>query len=356
MPRFRRSFVLVWLLLLPAPLLAQSGLDPSGHWEGTIQSPTQAVSIEVDLAKNARGEIVGTFGQSAAGFKGLPLTAIVVEGRSVSFKVKGGLPGVRTFKGTVAADGQSMTGDFNQRVYSTPAVPFTLTRTGNARIDAPASNAPLGQELEGTWNGTVNVGGRQKRLILRMTNRPDGPGTGSVASVEDQLEFPIATITVKAPSVTLGLPSINGSYVGNLNADGTELAGTWTQGTSTAPLTFQRATKALASLQGLWVVTSMNGQSTGDTEVVLAITADAWTSIRNGRIEERGTLKIDPASTPMTFDMVITAGSDQGKTQLGVVEVTGDTMKSKLNTPGVAPRPSDFAIQPGHYVFVARKQ
>jgi hypothetical protein len=35
----------------------------------------------------------------------LPLTGIVVEGRTVAFKVKGGLPGIRTFKGTVSADG-----------------------------------------------------------------------------------------------------------------------------------------------------------------------------------------------------------------------------------------------------------
>jgi hypothetical protein len=37
--------------------------------------------------------------------------------------------------------------------------------------------------------------------------------------------------------------SVGASYVGVLNAAGTELAGTWTQGPAVLPLTFRRAAK-----------------------------------------------------------------------------------------------------------------
>ena len=54
------------------------------------------------------------------------------------------------------------------------------------------------------------------------------------------LEIPITTITQKASSVTLDVTTVGGSYAGALNAEGTELAGTWTQGSATLPLTFRR--------------------------------------------------------------------------------------------------------------------
>jgi len=54
-----RMLLIAALLLLPArPVLAQTGVDPSGHWEGPIQVPQMEVKIEIDLAKNSKGELV----------------------------------------------------------------------------------------------------------------------------------------------------------------------------------------------------------------------------------------------------------------------------------------------------------
>jgi hypothetical protein len=103
--------LLAALLLLPPPsLLAQTAVDPSGHWEGTVQAPNMEVKIDIDLAKNSKGELAGTFGQPAQGVKGIPLPTVAVEGRSVRFVVKAG-PDVSTFVGVLSADGKSMSGD-----------------------------------------------------------------------------------------------------------------------------------------------------------------------------------------------------------------------------------------------------
>ena len=59
----RQTRLLAALLLWLAPSLrAQLPADPSGHWEGSIQAPDRDVKIEVDLAKNRKGEIAGTIG------------------------------------------------------------------------------------------------------------------------------------------------------------------------------------------------------------------------------------------------------------------------------------------------------
>jgi hypothetical protein len=79
------------------------------------------------------------------------------------------------------------------------------------------------------------------RAILTLSNQPDGTASGSLVTVDDGLEIPIATITQNASSLTLDLKAVGASYSGTLNPDATELAGTYTQGSLTLPLTFRRA-------------------------------------------------------------------------------------------------------------------
>jgi hypothetical protein len=55
------------------------------------------------------------------------------------------------------------------------------------------------------------------------------------------LEIPIASITQNASNVTLDLRAVSGSYSGKVNTEGTEMVGTFIQGTTVLPLTFRRA-------------------------------------------------------------------------------------------------------------------
>ena len=235
---FNRMLLLAALLLSTASfLMAQTAVEPLGHWEGTVQIPNMELKIEIDLAKNSKGELVGTFGNPAQNVKGLPLSTVAVEGRSVRLVLKAGKE-VNTFVGVLSADSKSISGDASQGAES---VPFSLTRTGDARIAPAPKSPPIGKELEGTWNGTLDAGEKQVRLVLKMANQPDGTATGTIASQDGSgVEIPIA-MTQKASSVTIDVPSTGGSYVGVLNAEGTELAGKWSQGSTVMPLTFRRA-------------------------------------------------------------------------------------------------------------------
>src|SRR4030095_12403170 len=124
MRTFTRLLVLAAPLLFPAAtLLAQTAVDPSGHWEGTIQAqPNIEVKVDIDLARNGKGELAGTFGQPAQGVKGLTLSTVAVEKGVVRFVVKGG-PDAATFEGALSADGKSLSGNISQAGYS---LPFTL--------------------------------------------------------------------------------------------------------------------------------------------------------------------------------------------------------------------------------------
>jgi hypothetical protein len=231
-----RMIPLAILLTSPASIAAQTAVDPSGHWEGTIQTPETAMNVEIDLTKNSKGVLSGTFGQPGQAVKGLPLSSVDVAGRTVRFVLKANAQ-LSTFEGEVSADGKTMAGRVTQAGGS---VPFSLTRTGDARIAAPPKSAAVGKELAGVWNGTLDLKERQMRIVLTLTNHADGTATGTIMSPDGSgVEIPLA-ITHQGTNVAIKVPSVGITFTGVLKPDASELTGTWTQGDVSLPLTFRR--------------------------------------------------------------------------------------------------------------------
>lgn len=239
---FSRLFALVALVnALTSALAAQPVVDPSGHWEGVIQAPDVEVTFAIDLAKNDKGQLAGTYTEPEHGIKGLPLSTVTIDGRAIRFVLRPGQGG-GTFSGTLAADNSSMTGEFvmTEGGYT---LPFTLTRTGEARVAAPPRSAAISKELAATWQGAIDVAGKAMRIIVSMTNHPDGTASGTVVSPDGSgVEIPIA-IAQRADNVTIEVPSVGASFSAVLSADKTELNGTWTQGPAALPLILRRSAK-----------------------------------------------------------------------------------------------------------------
>ena len=234
--RFRPLFVAALVFGSSSLLHAQSPADPSGHWRGAIHVPNQEINIEIDLARQADGSGVATF--TGVNIKGFPLSDIAFDGNAVSFTLKVDAGG--TFKGKLSSDGTSMSGDFtaNTGGYT---LPFDLTRSGDATFEPPAKSPRIAKDLEGSWSGTLEVNGTPMRFTLKLANQPDGTATGSIANVDrGGFEIPVSGISQTASGVTIDVKIVNGSYTGALNTAGTELTGTWSQGTFAAPLNFQK--------------------------------------------------------------------------------------------------------------------
>jgi uncharacterized protein (TIGR03067 family) len=117
------------------------------------------------------------------------------------------------------------------------------------------------------------------------------------------------------------------------------------------------AAKTLAAFQGRWVLSAINGKSLAGagSEVALTITGDTYAQVVDGTVTERGTLKIDTTRKPMTIDLAIKEGDDAGKPQVGLIEVSGDTLTMHLNMPGSETRPTSMAPAPGFVLFTAMK-
>ena len=113
--------------------------------------------------------------------------------------------------------------------------------------------------------------------------------------------------------------------------------------------------KVLAQVQGTWMFTHTNGQPLEGSgqEILVTITDNKYVQTLNGQVVERGTFKIDDTRKPWTIDISITEGQEAGQSQVGVVQVTGDTMVGKLADTGVTTRPTDFSQSEGAFVFTA---
>lgn len=230
----RHAIVLIAALatIVGSPAAAQTAEDPSGHWKGTVAAGSGPLDIEVDLARNASGGFKGALSVPSQGLKGLPLGSVAVQGGKVAFD---GPKGVG-FRGALSADGKSMPGDF-----SAPegTAPITFARTGDAAFDPPPRNAAIGTEMTGVWNGALNAGGRQLRVVLVLTNNPDGTSSGLFDSVDEGLKIPVA-ITQDGLSLKVDLPMTGGAYTARLVGEGTTLAGTFATKGHDFPLTLTK--------------------------------------------------------------------------------------------------------------------
>ena len=129
-----------------------------------------------------------------------------------------------------------------------------------------------------------------------------------------------------------------------------------------APSKDDLAKKDLDAMKGTWKATG--GEEDGKPipedlakKFTLTVDGDKYTFTIQDMSEEQGTIKIDPSQKPRAIDVMIMSGEDKGKSQYGVYEVEGDTLKLCFATPGKE-RPKALAAKEGsmHSLFIFKRQ
>jgi hypothetical protein len=223
------------VLALCVSVFSQQAADPSGHWEGVIKAPNRDVQISVDLAKNDKQAWIGHLSFIGPGPKEVPLDAITVAGASINFNVIG-IPGGMKFETKLDPATKALTGTVTG---GSGSVDVEFKRTGEAKVVVPVPSSPLSKELEGKWEGTVEMMGKSYRLVLNLKTGADGRGTGTLVSLDQNaVEIPLGTITQAGDKLDFEIKMIAGKYSGTINAAKNEIAGEWSQAGRTAPLVY----------------------------------------------------------------------------------------------------------------------
>jgi hypothetical protein len=119
--------------------------------------------------------------------------------------------------------------------------------------DSPGSGAA--RTITGTWQGTLHDEGRDRRIVMKVSKRPNSTWKGVLYDVDNgSAALPLKLFTVKGTTITWSLAAPPFSYEGKLSAGGSSVIGTWTgngaDGQRRRPLTFKRANKQTPRASG----------------------------------------------------------------------------------------------------------
>jgi non-heme chloroperoxidase len=100
-------------------------------------------------------------------------------------------------------------------------------------------------DIAGDWQGMITAGNIKLRLVLRIA-KTDSGWRGKFFSIDQSPDWgagaPLESIDFQNGNLKFGIAAARISYEGTLSADGTSIAGNFSQGAS-LPLEFRRATK-----------------------------------------------------------------------------------------------------------------
>jgi uncharacterized protein len=93
----------------------------------------------------------------------------------------------------------------------------------------------------GIWQGKLSVSGIELRVVFHVARKADKMLSATLDSPDQGAkDIPVDKVTFQGGKLSLGAASIGGSYEGTLNAAGTEIDGTWSQGGGSLPLKLTR--------------------------------------------------------------------------------------------------------------------
>jgi CubicO group peptidase (beta-lactamase class C family) len=160
MRTLRAALVSILALVLP---LAAAAAGPEGHWEGSIQIPSQTLAFDVDLVLAPDGSLAGDISIPIQSIRDWKLVNLTHEGEDVVFEIPG-IPGQPTFRGKMSEGGATISGTLSQGGASFPftmdrkAAPDVAARDAMDGFDAFVTKAIADWEVPGLAIGVVRGG------------------------------------------------------------------------------------------------------------------------------------------------------------------------------------------------------
>lgn len=157
-------------LSVSAAVAQTPGFD--GHWLGTLAAGATQLRLALHIDKAADGALSGKMDSLDQGANGIPLSAVTLQEKAVSFEI----PAIRGgYKGTLNASGDAINGTWTQGANS---LPLAFKRT-NGVVDISKSQDPKKpypyEEVEVTFDGAAG-----NKLAGTLTVPKDRKGVPAV--------------------------------------------------------------------------------------------------------------------------------------------------------------------------------
>ncbi|MEO8426891.1 MAG: hypothetical protein ABI651_07250, partial [Verrucomicrobiota bacterium] len=216
--------------------------DIRGYWKGELDVQGIKLRLALKIARAADGTYSGTMDSLDQGARDLPITTIAFKSPTVKLDWK--LLNA-SFGGKLNKDATQMSGNWTQGPRSFPLVfertdqpPTAMPSQEQLSFDTPPGGSP---DIRGYWQGKLEIDPVSLRLLLKIGKAPDGSYAGTLDSPDQgSKDLPMTSITFTSPSVRLEWKAIGGSFQGDLNQEGTQMSGNFSQLGRNNPMTFDR--------------------------------------------------------------------------------------------------------------------
>jgi hypothetical protein len=200
--------------------------------------PDHPVDFQVDF-DNPAGQWTGSISIPSRRATGIPLEDIALSGGKWTFRIKGA-SGTPTFNATISADGQSMSGDF---VAGGNPVPFKLTRTGDPHVELPKNSPAVPERFTGEWEGAIEAVAVKLRLVLKLSNGPEGATAVLISLDQGNSEIPVTAIDSDGNRLSLKVNAVGAELTGEIDDAGTTFNGAWLQAGKSLPVILKKKVK-----------------------------------------------------------------------------------------------------------------
>ena len=175
-----------------------------------------------------------------------------------------------------------------------------------------------GQDIVGDWHGALKVTPDvELRLALHITKGDDGLKATMDSIDQGANGIPVTAVTLEGSKVTFTVDAVRGKYEGTVNAGGTGIDGTWSQG-QPLPLAWVRGVLPSKSTAKADKPSDIDGTWSGSLEV------------------PSGSLRLAVNIVNTTDGLTATMDSlDQGAKGIPVTTVTRTGSSLKLEVKGV---------------------
>jgi len=220
------------------------------------------------------------------------------------------------------------------------------------------STAPIARpkNIAGDWQGTLKpLPGMELRLVLHITQGGDGSLKATLDSVDQAVNgIPVTTITLKDSKLNLTVESVHGTYEGTVDADATEITGTWSQG-QPLPLDFKRTTTPIktehkpakpSDIDGTWMGTLDTGAKKLRLVFHITNTEDGLVAKMDSpdqKVEGVPVTAVTRAGSSLKLELKQIGGAFEGKISTDLATIEGTWTQVGGTLPLVLKRVKDTA-------------
>jgi hypothetical protein len=228
-----KRFLIAALLLGITACLA-GAQELVGDWQGKLSAGGVELRLVLHVIKAGDGSLSGTLDSIDQGANGIAMTVhktdtkVALESSDLH----------ANFDGTLSADGKMLKGTWSQQGQS---MPLDLEKTDHPWSAKPAAAAAAPSDIDGRWEGKLTFPTATLRIVFRLTNTVDGLTATVQSPDQSPNEAPVTAIQRNGSSISIQMKQFGADFNGTIDPDHKNIAGNFTQGGQSVPLTLARA-------------------------------------------------------------------------------------------------------------------